>query len=77
MVGRISERNILSKLVDADKSDFLAVYGRRRVGKTYLIKQHFENELFFSLTGQSSATLTQQLTNFDRSFNEFFALSVF
>jgi uncharacterized protein len=77
MIGRVSERNILSKLTDADKSDFLAVYGRRRVGKTYLIKQHFENELFFSLTGQSSASLTQQLANFERSFSEFFPQTEF
>lgn len=75
MVGRLLERDLLNKLTDADKSDFLAVYGRRRVGKTFLIKKHFENELFFSLTGQSSASLPQQLANFNLSFKEFFPQS--
>jgi uncharacterized protein len=72
MVGRQKERDILRKLTESEASDFLAVYGRRRVGKTFLIKKHFENDLFFTFTGKSKASLTEQLSVFRNAFNESF-----
>ncbi len=38
MVGRIEEISIMSRLLKSPKAEMLAVYGRRRVGKTYLVK---------------------------------------
>ena len=41
LVGREYESDRLRNLLDSDKSEFVAVYGRRRVGKTYLIRETF------------------------------------
>ena len=43
MVGRIAEQAELSALFDNSESVFAAVYGRRRVGKTYLVRKTFGN----------------------------------
>ena len=42
LIGRKKEREQLLSLLESDKSEFVAVYGRRRVGKTYLIREVFE-----------------------------------
>lgn len=38
IIGRRREQELLRELIESNKSEFVAVYGRRRVGKTYLIK---------------------------------------
>jgi Cdc6-like AAA superfamily ATPase len=43
IVGRVKEQAILKQQVKSDKPEFIAVYGRRRVGKTFLIKEYFSN----------------------------------
>ena len=53
MVGRIEEIRQLEKLYSSGRSEFVAVYGRRRVGKTYLVKEVFKNRLVFWHTGVS------------------------
>lgn len=51
MIGRDKEVKELKKLYESDKSEFVAVYGRRRVGKTYLIDETFKDEIVFRHTG--------------------------
>lgn len=63
-VGRKKERQKLDALLHSGRSEFVAVYGRRRVGKTFMIRETFENNFHFSVTGLAEATLSQQLTNF-------------
>ena len=53
IIGRKAEREELERIYNADASKFVAVYGRRRVGKTYLIKEHFKGRLTFWHTGLS------------------------
>lgn len=53
IIGRKSEIEELEKLYNSDCPEFVAVYGRRRVGKTYLIKQLFKDRLTFHHTGVS------------------------
>lgn len=67
VVGRQKELSILNKLKDNTSSVFVAVYGRRRVGKTFLIRQAFDNKFEFYLTGMSNVNLSQQLANFHAS----------
>ncbi len=42
--GRNSEKKLLQELYESDKAEFLAIYGRRRVGKTYLIGEFFKDK---------------------------------
>lgn len=63
-IGRTTEIEILRARLDSERSEFIAVYGRRRVGKTYLIRTAFHQTFTFQVTALGNATLQQQLTNF-------------
>jgi uncharacterized protein len=65
LIGRRKPQERFQKLLKSKKSEFLAVYGRRRVGKTFLIKEYFKYQFDFSITGMANATTEQQLFNFD------------
>jgi len=65
IIGRNKERQNLSKLLKSKKSEFVAVYGRRRVGKTFLIKEFFDYTFDFYMSGLANADTKQQLFNFD------------
>jgi AAA+ ATPase superfamily predicted ATPase len=64
VVGRIDEKLLLSRIEKSRESELIAVYGRRRVGKTYLIRNGFSKEIAFEFSGIHHATLNQQLENF-------------
>lgn len=64
-IGRTTELKLLQSLVNRDRSDFVAVFGRRRVGKTFLIRTAFEGRFSFQLTGLANTSLRQQLVNFN------------
>ena len=53
LIGRENEQKKLKDLLETDKSEFVAVYGRRRVGKTFLIKQALKDRFTFQHTGVS------------------------
>lgn len=53
LIGRKKEIKELERLYKSDSSEFIAVYGRRRVGKTYLIKEMFNERMAFWHTGLS------------------------
>jgi AAA+ ATPase superfamily predicted ATPase len=73
IVGRKKELIILDRLLQSHKSEFLAVYGRRRVGKTFLIHQFFKNKgTYFEITGSHGATKKEQLKNFSRALRNRF-----
>lgn len=54
-------------LLDSDKSEFVAVYGRRRVGKTYLVRETFNYRFAFQHSGLPDATTQEQLEEFVHS----------
>ncbi len=64
IIGRVQEITQFDKVVASSKSEFVAVYGRRRVGKTFLIREYFNYTFDFQLTGLANATTEQQLINF-------------
>ncbi len=72
LIGREDEKQALLKYCSSSKSEFVAVYGRRRVGKTFLIKQYFNNEFTFYQTGLNNATLSEQLENFANAIKKYF-----
>lgn len=65
LIGHQQERKLLREYIATERSEFIAVYGRRRVGKTFLIRQVLGNDICFSLTGMENATTSQQLANFN------------
>jgi len=64
LAGREGERKILLDALERDEAELIAVYGRRRVGKTFLIKSVYEKKLVFEFSGVHEATLQDQLLNF-------------
>jgi len=73
IIGRKKEQETLRKVLDSKDPSFLAVYGRRRIGKTFLIKNFFKDKgVFFHLTGIQDAALDVQLRNFAIEFSDVF-----
>lgn len=77
VVGRQKEIQFLDQLMESSSAEFIAVYGRRRVGKTYLIQQYFQDKgIYFELTGLNKAPKKLQLRNFAEVYSDVFRLSV-
>lgn len=57
MIGRKKEKEELNNLYNSDRAHLVAVYGRRRVGKTYLVDQTFKNKFAFRHAGLSPVEL--------------------
>ena len=73
IIGREPEVQLLSDLLDSDKAEFLVVYGRRRIGKTFLISEFFKTKgLYFELTGANKAPTKIQLENFISEYTDVF-----
>lgn len=64
LVGREYEIKRLQRVYDSGESEFVMVYGRRRVGKTFLVREFFNNTFEFYLTGISGGSYREQLANF-------------
>jgi AAA+ ATPase superfamily predicted ATPase len=74
IIGRVREQDLLKGLIGSKKSEFIAVYGRRRVGKTYLIK-NFASSLpcvFFHVTGLQNGTSKEQQEEFAKQIGTTF-----
>ena len=73
LIGRQNELSILDKIYASREPELLALYGRRRVGKTFLIRKYFEKKgLFFEVTGLKDGSLKDQLNIFTESFQKTF-----
>ena len=64
IIGRQKEQNILNSLKESGKSEFVALYGRRRVGKTFLVREFFADGFTFQVSGLANATTKEQLLHF-------------
>jgi hypothetical protein len=64
LVGRTRERVILAQVMASSEAELVAVYGRRRVGKTYLIRELLRDSICFELTAVYGASVADQLANF-------------
>ena len=71
MVGRIKEQRKLRELYDSAESEFVVVYGRRRIGKTYLVRETFDGEFAFSHAGLARCGMMKQLQQFRSSLKEY------
>jgi len=61
IIGRDKEKTALKQCMESNVSEFLVVYGRRRVGKTFLIREFFNGEPDFYVTGLASEKKDDQL----------------
>ena len=69
IIGRRDEIELLERLHGSKQAEFLAIYGRRRIGKTYLITEFFRSKgVFFEITGSAIASTGEQLLRFHREF---------
>ena len=71
MIGRKSEQSLISNYLASDKAELIAVYGRRRVGKTYLVKSTFDDQFDFSFTGMYNVTRAVHLSQFQKSLEKY------
>lgn len=72
LIGREKEQEILSNAYEAQNSQFILLYGRRRIGKTFLIDSFFYNNFFFKFTGSKRLKNNEQLNSFILTFIEYF-----
>ena len=70
MIGRNQEKARLLEAASSKYSEFVAVYGRRRVGKTFLIRETFQYNFAFQHSGLSLQNYSLQLSEFWRSLKE-------
>lgn len=64
IIGRKEEKSRLKRAYDSGSSEFVAVYGRRRIGKTFLIREFFKNRFTFQYTGIFNVSNKKQLEEF-------------
>lgn len=77
IIGREAELAKFDKICNSSQAEFIAVYGRRRIGKTYLISEFFKDKgYYFELTGTKDASLKTQLNNFREEFADAFYFGV-
>ena len=71
ILGRKREKDALARSLASGRPEFVVVYGRRRVGKTYLIKEYFNGQFSFYATGLSDEKTAGQLKAFGASLRSY------
>ncbi len=73
IIARSQELEIFKKILTSSKAEFLVVYGRRRVGKTYIIREFFsEKSLFCEVVGLKGEPMSRQLSEFSSAVSSVF-----
>ncbi|MCW5589260.1 MAG: AAA family ATPase [Legionellales bacterium] len=74
IVGRLQERKELLEMFNSKAAEFLVLYGRRRIGKSYLIEKIFEKKscYFFHVTGVQNGTIDEQIKEFVKAIGNTF-----
>jgi len=84
IIARKKEKKVLADILWSKSAELLAIYGRRRVGKTFLVRNFFEsldNVIYFEMAGQKQesgeyAPLKYQLGNFKYQFERTFSKEI-
>ncbi|MEO0044077.1 MAG: hypothetical protein RL329_3525 [Bacteroidota bacterium] len=74
LIGRESEIAVLKEALESPHAELIAVYGRRRVGKTYLIQTVYEQNMLLELMGLNGVSQPEQLENFSLTIARTFDL---
>lgn len=70
IIGRKSAIEDIIRSINSDKSEFIAVYGRRRVGKTFLIRNMFEGQFTLTFSGVSRSNTKTQIASFNAKLRQ-------
>lgn len=70
LTGRAEEKQILEFALSSNSPELIAVTGRRRVGKTFLIRSVFEKHIVFEFSAVHNATMAEQLEGFSRAYQK-------
>jgi len=70
IVGRQKEQALFQEFMTSDESEFVVVYGRRRVGKTFLVRESFAGKFDFYHTGVANSDRETQLAEFNFALNQ-------
>ena len=73
IIGREKETAQLLRALKSEESEMISVVGRRRVGKTYLIREVYKDHLSFQLSGLQNGNKDKQLANFSQEMSTTFA----
>lgn len=71
LIGRNKECEELKRCLQSDRSELVIVYGRRRIGKTFLIEEFFGQRFDFKYVGAHGMTTRRQLSNFLKTLNRY------
>ena len=71
LIGRKTEIAEIQNCIKSDRSEFVILYGRRRIGKTFLVKKYFDGKFDFHFVGASRHTTPQQLEDFGKSLAKY------
>lgn len=71
IIGREKEKALLERIIQSNKAEFVAVCGRRRVGKTFLVKEFFEDEIIFQTAGLAYESMKRQIKSFYQDLIEY------
>ena len=71
LVSRTREVEMLSAAAAKDEAQFIAVYGRRRVGKTFLVQETFGNKFTFRHAGLAGGSKREQISSFCDSLRRY------
>jgi len=71
MIGRLEEQRMLLERAQEKEAQLIVLYGRRRVGKTYLIRETFANDFIFSYTGYEKVSKSRQLNEFTKALRAY------
>jgi type II secretory pathway predicted ATPase ExeA len=64
IIGRAEEKQVLDDIIANDKADLVAVYGRRRIGKTYLVRTYLKNQIVLEYSGIHNVDTGVQLASY-------------
>lgn len=70
LIGRDVEKKLLQEAIDSGAPELIALFGRRRVGKTFLIRQYLQKQLVFEFVGTREAKLADRLENFKKALGK-------
>ena len=70
LIGREKEKQLLKLYIESNRSEFIAIYGRRRIGKTFLVTETLGDKLDFDMTGVINGNSAMQLTSFALSLTQ-------